>query len=331
MLAEEPARSLRDYPGSSRLVVGNWVARKFFSKPCEIFSLMKSLFVLLPVFAGAVLSGCVTPQQLELIEREQRRLRSENVNVLSEVTSSRQEMDGIRASLADTRANIQQMQRDLSALKERMDETRYQVGRQIGQSSREGDQRIKDLEARMARLDEELKVQGSLLKAREEELNQVRTALKSGSTSEAATPSAGEPTADRGGEGVGGESELIKRDYDVAWRLLENKDYRAAIARFKEFLRKHPKSNLADNAQYWVAESHYALREFDQAILEFDTVQRKYPQGDKVPAALLKQGFAFAELGDKVDARLILQQLIDRYPQSPEAVKAKQKLKALES
>src|SRR3989338_7662626 len=46
---------------------------------------------------------------------------------------------------------------------------------------------------------------------------------------------------------------------------------------------------------------------------------------------LLKQGFAFAELGDKVDARLILQELVDRYPQAPEAGKAKQKLKALES
>ncbi|MEK7342047.1 MAG: tol-pal system protein YbgF, partial [Candidatus Binatota bacterium] len=116
-----------------------------------------------------------------------------------------------------------------------------------------------------------------------------------------------------------------------AWKLLERKDYRVAIARFKEFIKKHPQSEYADNAQYWIGESHYALREFDQAILEFDAVRRKYPKGDKVPAALLKQGFAFAELGDKVDARLILRELTDKYPQSPEAAKAKQKLKALES
>ena len=50
-----------------------------------------------------------------------------------------------------------------------------------------------------------------------------------------------------------------------------------------------------------------------------------------MPAALLKQGFAFAELGDKVDARLILQELIARYPEAPEATKAKEKVKALES
>jgi TolA-binding protein len=73
------------------------------------------------------------------------------------------------------------------------------------------------------------------------------------------------------------------------------------------------------------------LKEFDQAILEFDAVRRKYPNGDKVPAALLKQGFAFAELGDRVDARLILQELIERYPLSAEATKAKERLKTLRS
>jgi TolA-binding protein len=60
-------------------------------------------------------------------------------------------------------------------------------------------------------------------------------------------------------------------------------------------------------------------------------VRRKYPQSGKVPAAVLKQGFAFAELGERVNARLILQELVEKYPQSQEATKAKARLKALES
>jgi tol-pal system protein YbgF len=128
-----------------------------------------------------------------------------------------------------------------------------------------------------------------------------------------------------------GESEPVRRDYEAAWRTLEKKDYKLAIGRFKEFLKKHAKSKLAVNAQYWLGECHYALREFDQAIIEFDAVRRKYPQGDKVPAALLKQGYAFAELGEKVNARLILQEVVEKYPQSSEAAKAKLKLKVLES
>ncbi|MBI2986284.1 MAG: tol-pal system protein YbgF [Deltaproteobacteria bacterium] len=280
---------------------------------------------MLLMLVGMALWGCATPQQIELIEREQRRLRVENA-------ATQSEYDGVRSTLADTRANVQQVQEELGALKEKVEEVRYQLDRQLGQSAREGDQRVKEIEARIAKVSSELQAQGTLLKAREEELKILREAVKQAPGSqESAAPREGATSSELIREKPSAESEAVKKDYEVAWRLLEKKDYRVAIARFKDFIRKHSQSEYADNAQYWIGESHYALREFDQAILEFDAVRRKYPKGDKVPAALLKQGFAFAELGDKVDARLILQELVDRYPQSEEAAKAKQKLKALES
>lgn len=261
-------------------------------------------------------SACAQPQQIELLEREQRRIRSDHASIRNEVES-------MRSSLADTRANMQQLQREFSALKERIEETRYQVGRQIGQSSRDGDQRVKDLEARVAKLTEGFKTQEGQLKAREEELRELQKNIRQ-------QPVAGSSSAEKT-EASAAENEAVKTDYEIAWRALEKKDYRLSISRFKEFLQKHPKSKLAINAQYWIGESHYALREFDQAILEFDAVRSRYPQADKVPAALLKQGFAFAELGEKVNARLILQEVVEKYAQSPEAAQAKQKLRALES
>jgi TolA-binding protein len=59
-------------------------------------------------------------------------------------------------------------------------------------------------------------------------------------------------------------------------------------------------------------------------------VLQQYPKGDKVPAALLKQGFAFLNLGDRVDAKLLLQKVIQDYPQSPQAEIAARKLKVLD-
>jgi tol-pal system protein YbgF len=268
-------------------------------------------FCLLALAANGIV-GCVHSQQMELIEREQRRIRTDTNSMQSDVES-------MRGTLADTRANVQQMQRDLNALKERMDETRVQVGKQIGQTNREGDQRIKHLETRLAKAEEDLKAQGEALKAREEAIKQLLEAQEKTAASDGFT------------EGAVAESDAIRKDYEAAWRTLDKKDYRAAISRFKEFIKKYPKSALVGNAQYWIAESHYALREFDQAIIEFDAVRRKYPRAEKAPAALLKQGFAFAELGEKVNARLILQEVVEKYPQSAEAVRAKQRLKALES
>jgi tol-pal system protein YbgF len=272
-----------------------------------------------PILLALVLVGasaCAQPQQIELLEREQRRMRNDNASIHNEVES-------MRSSLADTRANMQQLQREFSALKERIEETRYQVGRQIGQSSRDGDQRVKDLEARVAKLTDAFKAQEGQLKAREDDLRELRKSIQQ--------PSSGLNVPAETTETSAAENDAVRRDYETAWRAIEKKDYRIAISRFKEFLQKHPKSRLANNAQYWIGESHFALREFDQAILEFDAVRSRYPQGDKVPAALLKQGFAFAELGEKVNARLILQEVVEKYAQSPEAVQAKQRLKSLES
>ncbi|MGH7825241.1 MAG: tol-pal system protein YbgF [Candidatus Binatia bacterium] len=289
------------------------------------YLLIKRFCIGLSAVVVVSLAGCIQPQQIDLIEREQRRLRRDIGVVQSDI-------EGVRANLADTRANTQQMQREVSAVKERLDETRVKVGRELGQTSREGDQRVKNLESKLAKLEDELKIQGELLKSqgellnkREEELKQLRETAQAAAQREPATP------GDGVAEGAAAESDAVKKDYETGWRAVEKKDYRVAISRFKDFLKKHPKSKLAGNAQYWIGECHYALREFDQAILEFDTVRRKYPQGEKVSAALLKQGYAFAELGEKVNARIILQEVVEKYPQSPEAARAKQKLKSIES
>ncbi|HTN71117.1 MAG TPA: tol-pal system protein YbgF [Methylomirabilota bacterium] len=276
------------------------------------------LYLMLLMVLG--LAGCVAPQQIDLVEREQRRIRNDQA-------SAQTDLDAIRGSLADTRANVQQMQREVNALKERFEELRVQMGKQLGQSSREGDQRVKNFEGRLAKLEEDSKAQAELLKKRDEELKQLREAGQAAQAEQRAEAAA---ASERLAEGNMAESEAIRKEYEAAWRSLDKKDYKGALARFKDFLKKYPKSKLAGNAQYWIGECHYALKEFDQAILEFDAV-RKYPQSEKVPAALLKQGFAFAELGEKVNARLILQEVIEKYPQSPEAVRAKQRLKTLES
>jgi tol-pal system protein YbgF len=262
--------------------------------------------------SGAAFSACVNPQQVELLDRDQRRSRGELATLQADV-------DGVRATLADTRANIQQMQRDLSAIKERIDETRVQVGRQIGQTSRDGDERVRNLESRLAKLEVEAKAQAQLLMSRDDELKQLRDAAEQRAL-----------VYDGSSDILLGETEAIRKDYENAWRSFERKDYQVAASRFREFIKKYAKSRLTASAQFWLGESHFGLKEFDKAIVAYDEV-RRFPQSDKAAAALLRQGFAFAELGEKLNARLVLQELVEKFPQSAEAPRAKQRLKALES
>src|SRR5215475_8528743 len=218
---------------------------------------MKAIHLGFLAAAMGWLFGCVASQQIDLIEREQRRMRADT-------NAMQSDLDSMRGTLADTRANMQQMQRDVSALKERVDETRVQVGRQIGQTNREGDQRVKNLEDRLTKLEQEATNQAELIKTREAELQQLRDSMQQA----AQRP---EPVQNSVDLSLA-ESENIRKEFDTAWRSFEKKDYRGAIGRFKDFLKRNPKSKLAPSAQYAIGESYFALKEFDRAILEFDEV-----------------------------------------------------------
>lgn len=92
------------------------------------------------------------------------------------------------------------------------------------------------------------------------------------------------------------------------------------------FLKRFPGHELTVNAMYWIGESYYGEKKYESAILQFQEVVQKHGNHPKVASALLKQGLAFQALGDEKNARVILQQIVERFPKSEEAKKAKEKL-----
>ena len=117
--------------------------------------------------------------------------------------------------------------------------------------------------------------------------------------------------------------------YARAKQLFDKGEYENARGLFRSFLKQYPKSKRGDNAQFWLGEIYYREKWYEKAILEYQKVIESYPKGNKTPSALLKQGFAFLNLDDKANARLILKELIRKFPESNEANVAKNKLKAL--
>lgn len=47
--------------------------------------------------------------------------------------------------------------------------------------------------------------------------------------------------------------------------------------------RAHPDDDLADNALYWVAESYYSEKAYEQALKVFTRTAERYPEGNKAP------------------------------------------------
>lgn len=121
-----------------------------------------------------------------------------------------------------------------------------------------------------------------------------------------------------------------QESYVAAKQAFDQGDFKAARSAFEAIIKDFPKSEHADNAQFWIGEIYYREKWYEKAILEYQKVIENYPKGNKVPASLLKQAFAFISLGDKANSRLILKELSQKYPKTNEGKIALQKLKELQ-
>jgi len=264
----------------------------------------------------ALLAGCATRADLLEVQQDQRE---------------------VRALLADQQVAVEGLRRRLDVLRTEMSEGGRRGGGGGGLPS-DVRQQLADMESRMIALEQGRggvaptpaggtppppAVDQPIVASRPTEVPVppvVPTPTRPPSPQEAAL--AKEEAALQGGRG--GDA-----DYRDAIGMIRQGQCTQAVPKLRDFIRKNPKSDLADNAQYWIGSCYYSQRDYNRAIIELNEVLLKYPKADKVAPALLMLADAFADSGDKIDARLILQKLIADHGKSEEADKARQKLQAL--
>ncbi|MBL9014217.1 MAG: tol-pal system protein YbgF [Myxococcales bacterium] len=114
--------------------------------------------------------------------------------------------------------------------------------------------------------------------------------------------------------------------YRAAVELVKSGGHGQAIEGLRAFLRKYPRHDYADNAQYWLGEAFYAQKDYPHALAEFRNVIETYPRGNKVPDALLKVGYCYQALGQAEKARAVLEQVVNLYPKTEPAALATKRL-----
>ncbi len=102
--------------------------------------------------------------------------------------------------------------------------------------------------------------------------------------------------------------------------------YDLAIDGFRSYIFLYPKTDLLPSAQYWLGESFYRRKDHGLAVRQFELFVTEYPKNPKVASALLKQGYAYLELGNTSQGRAVLNSLRKRFPKSQEAKLAKERL-----
>lgn len=140
--------------------------------------------------------------------------------------------------------------------------------------------------------------------------------LESNATAAAAEPA--KPAVDPAAEG---------QEYEAALGLFRGAKYKEAAAAFSAFLQKYPDGSLAPNAQFWLGNAWYAQHDCRKAMEAQSRVTTQWPDSAKAPDAFLSIATCQQELGNPAGARRTLEAVVAKYPASPAAETAKQRLK----
>jgi tol-pal system protein YbgF len=227
-----------------------------------------ALAVLAPLLVSI---GCVSSDDIEGLHRQMNDIERQ-IQAVETKSSSKEEVQKLNASVAqqtnqllksnaDTGVKLDELSRQIEALQAKLDDT---------------NRRLAELSQQIAA------TQGDLSRL--------------GTGAAATAPSVGAPRTNTtrpvppaGSAGAGPSPQQL---YDTAYGDYTKGRYELSIAGFQDYIDRYPSTDLSDNAQYWIGESHFSERKFDDAIKDFDALLKRWPQSDKAAAALLKKGLA---------------------------------------
>ncbi len=101
----------------------------------------------------------------------------------------------------------------------------------------------------------------------------------------------------------------------------EQAELSGAEQAWRAFIAANPSHRLTGSAQYWLGETFYARRDYQNAMATFAEGIQKYPRSDKAPDLLLKLGMSLGQLNRKAEACGTLGELDKRHPQATAQIK----------
>ncbi|MDI6722950.1 MAG: tol-pal system protein YbgF, partial [Candidatus Aenigmarchaeota archaeon] len=126
--------------------------------------------------------------------------------------------------------------------------------------------------------------------------------------------------------GKSNENIPVESLYEQAYNAFTEGKYDKARREFQELLKRFPRGELSENAQFWIAESFFFEKQHERAIVEYAKVIEEHEAGSRRPHALLKQGLSYLALGDKTMAKIIFQKILEDHPHSTQARIARNRL-----
>ncbi len=260
------------------------------------------LFLLL-----TVLAGCATKGDFEVMQRDVDELKNRHLALEKDFSALKTETkEGTDKTLAEYRQEIQTVRKETADLQATLESAKVDMQVLAG--------KVEDATQSAKKPVEDI----TLLK---EDVDRRLTALEARVSNLEKNSGAADTTA---------KAELSPEAlYQQGLNTFKAGNTQKARELLSRFIELYPHHELISNAHYWLGETYYTEKTYDQAVLEFEKVIKNYPGKEKVPAAMLKQAMAFKGLGDVKSARYVLNKLVESYPRSEEAGMARARLKEM--
>jgi tol-pal system protein YbgF len=115
-----------------------------------------------------------------------------------------------------------------------------------------------------------------------------------------------------------------QKQYDYALSLmLKQQNFAKAEATLKAFIEQNPKDKLTGNAYYWLGETYYVRKSYQDAAFSFAEGFQTFPKNNKAPDSLLKLGMSLERLKKRKEACTAYSRLLSTFPKSAPRLKAR--------
>jgi tol-pal system protein YbgF len=291
-------------------------------------------------------AGCASTEEIGMIQWDINHLRSDIKELKQSRPSSYQKNEVDRklnaieerqkataGTVSDLLIQTQSMTSEFQMLTGKFEEVKFFSEKSLSELTENKDiltAKVKELEGAVEDLHKQISDIKTALAAVEEDQKKAddrrRTAkAENGNTSKKPAGSAQKQQKTSGAAATSTRTK-IKDIYMAGYQALREGKTAQAREKFSSILKSYPKSEYSDNARFWIGESYFKDENYPDAILSYEDLFKNNPDSDKVPGAMLKQGLAFYAIKDVKTGNIILEKLIEKYPDSEPAKLARKKM-----
>ncbi len=264
--------------------------------------------------SAASLQGCVSLEKGRQLEARIQRLEVQNAE---QARTLEEQRETLRERIATADQKIAEVQKKIDELN--------QVSRKSGAN----------LSVEMGRLqDDYARVKGDLETA-QHRLGDVETSLKKlqGDTDArfAALKGAGALDDFTARQKLAALPKPDDKSAVFAAAQKEERDGDKGVARemYDEYARRWPGDPRTADARFRAGEIAFGQKRWREALLSYGKVAEDFPRADVAPDAMLGAAESMVSLDMRDDARAVLEQLVEKYPKSKAAARAKARLAEL--